>query len=805
MCIGPASYLAGPMKGTDDMALVYKINTDLRPGVESIVVQYKTTPDAPQWIDYVDNQNLGAGVIVKFTVSTYQGFTLTSWDAYYADDYDDTINLTLTGVSGESAWTFTMPEAEVWIRCETDFQVQGGYPPEYPAITGNVYFTLTSYPTVDEILAETTRMLGYTFSTSAANAIKQQCETRPTKVIGTFNLGTLNGAFTIRMFLVTPVPTNETYPVGGYNQNQYVMHNQCIIDPQYLSSIIGSSTGVFFQPTISNNEITSLTFGGTYEYDLSDSSRFYAVGATWAHGPNYDYKCVGSFGGSFTSTPVVETKYSVRYILSPDNSGLVTGPSELNNLEGFQFTFRIKANYAYQRMTVFAIGTGSQEDDVAFSYTYNGETRTYTFSVNELPIWTKGVRAVIETIVLGDPGDDGGTNGSDGPVGGSGTYDDSSDPIPLPAIPHISAADSGLVTLFRPSIAQVKALGNYLWSNQDEFWENLQKIFTNPMDYIIGLNIFPVSPATGSSRNIYIGNWITPISMPPVNDQFYEFNCGSITINEHFGSFLDYAPNTTARIMLPFIGDRDLSINEIMNKTLSLQYRIDLLSGNCVAILLIDNNVYYQWTGNCAIPIPVTGSDWSRLYRGIATIGAVTAAGALGGWGYMALAGMLSRTSYQPWDNPNFLQPTDFSRIPEAATTALAPRTGPLGIGPDAFNASSAKIPGSRSPRTLAAIANGSLVGRNIMGSSPRVQHTGDTSGSISIMGVRTPFVVLEYPNVNLPDNYKHFFGYPSNQYRVLGELSGYTECLDVMFESTTATDDESAAIINALKGGVYL
>lgn len=775
------------------MALANKVNTILRPGIESIVVRYKTTSDSPQWIDYVSGQRLGVGVIVKFTVSTYQNFTLTSWEAYYSDDYDDTINLSLTSISGESSWAFTMPEAEVWIRCEAQGGISGREISS-SSIYGKQYAGTASFNTLLDMCD------GYVsgFTSKIPVSIREQLLSAYNTAFPNLSVASLDTEYSTAS--IVPYVGIYTPTSGDPNRIDFgiVTSSPNLVEGETVPEAISLYSHFLECQAVYNNsrEVQSITVRrsrtGGQSYWYFTPINVFSTDAVYIY-------------GFYTYTGSQVSVISVRYILSPEGSGEVTGPAELANYDPFSFTYRIKANYSLQRIQAWSVDNTSGQTLISNSYTYDGETRNYRVTVSDLVANSAGVRVVIQTLVTGDPSSQGGTNGSDGPIGGNGTYDDSSDPIPLPAIPSISASDSGLVTLFRPSIAQIKALGDYLWSNLDEFWENLQKIFTNPMDYIIGLNIFPVSPVVGTDKSIYIGNWLTNISMPPVNNQFYEFNCGTITISEYFGSFLDYAPNTHARIMLPFIGDRDLAVNEIMNKTLNLQYRIDLLSGNCIAILLVDNSVYYQWTGNCAIPIPVTGSDWSRLYRGISTIGAVATAGAIGGWGYMTLASMLSRTSQQPWDNPNFLQPSDFPRIPETTNNGLAIRTGPLGIGPDAFNASTTNVPGSRSPRTLAAVANGALVGRNVMGSSPRVQHTGDTSGSVSIMGVRTPFVVLEYPNVNLPDNYKHLFGYPSNQYHVLGELLGYTECRDVMFESTTATDDEAAMIINALKGGVYL
>ena len=74
------------------------------------------------------------------------------------------------------------------------------------------------------------------------------------------------------------------------------------------------------------------------------------------------------------------------------------------------------------------------------------------------------------------------------------------------------------------------------------------------------------------------------------------------------------------------------------------------------------------------------------------------------------------------------------------------------------------------------------------------------------MLGVKTPYVMIEYPNQSLADNYKHFVGYPSNMYARLGDLSGYTECEQVLAGSlVNQTDAEMSELVEALKGGVYL
>lgn len=407
-----------------------------------------------------------------------------------------------------------------------------------------------------------------------------------------------------------------------------------------------------------------------------------------------------------------------------------------------------------------------------------------------------------------DPNDQGGTSGTGG---GGGDFDDTSDPIPIPSTPVLSAANAGLITLFRPSTANMLALGRYLWTNILDFIDNLQKIFVNPMDYVIALNILPCVPEVGPERRIKIGSVTADISMPPILSQWYEHDCGIVILREHWGNALDYAPNTKVQLMLPFIGAVQLNTDEVMNRQIGVKYKIDLLSGACVAMVTVDTNVYYQYTGECAVNIPVTGSDWSRVYS--ATIGAIGTAIA-GGIGVAAAkagagsGGLVAAQSYEAaasagsaWAAINESS-KGVKGVAEMRANMLAASREAMANAHNAAQKSGRRAAAVRSMR-LANTINNTV--SEVMSGKQNVSHSGVISGNAGILGVRVPYLIIEYPNQSLAKNYKHFVGYPANMLARLGDLAGYTECEQVIPEGITGTDDELSEIIEILKGGVYL
>lgn len=428
------------------------------------------------------------------------------------------------------------------------------------------------------------------------------------------------------------------------------------------------------------------------------------------------------------------------------------------------------------------------------------------------PVYTphyEGVN-VIFSPVLSDPNAQGGTSTTGG---GDGTFDETSDAIPIPNLPDISSVDTGLVTLFRPTTQEIAALGSYLWTHLTDFWENLQKLFTNPMDYFIAFNIFPVSPLVTKARNIYIGNWGTDISMPPVANQWYEFDCGTVTLQKYWGSALDYAPNTKVQLMLPYIGSVQLNTDEVMGQQIGVKYRIDLLSGSCVAMVTVNGNVYYQFTGECAVAAPLTGADWSRIYSAVVGAVGTAIAGGVGAFvtgnaGGAAMSAFATSKAARAASSAgySFAKLATEAKGVKGVVAARQAITETIQASADAAknaaNASGTVANGIRATRLANTVNN--TVGQ-VMGAKTGVSHSGSISGSAGMLGVRDAYLIVEYPNQSLAQDYKHFVGYPSNMYARLGTLSGYTEVEQVIPEGIWGTDDELAELIDALKGGVYL
>lgn len=220
------------------------------------------------------------------------------------------------------------------------------------------------------------------------------------------------------------------------------------------------------------------------------------------------------------------------------------------------------------------------------------------------------------------------SSGPSGPSEGVGLP--TSDEIEIPGLPTFSVTDTGFVTLFNPTMTQVKNLADYMWNGLFDI-NNFKKIFADPMDCILGFNMVPVAVPSGAAANINIGNLVTSVTMNVATSQWVEVDCGSIDIGLPYGSYLDFSPYTKFSIYLPYIGTCELSADDVAGEVLTLKYHVDALSCACVAYLKCGNHVLYQWTGSCGYSIPVTQNDFSRMIMAIANIAAAGIGGAVVG------------------------------------------------------------------------------------------------------------------------------------------------------------------------------
>lgn len=392
-----------------------------------------------------------------------------------------------------------------------------------------------------------------------------------------------------------------------------------------------------------------------------------------------------------------------------------------------------------------------------------------------------------------NPYEPGGPSGPTDPDLPPGTFDDDSDPIPDSPLPTLSAANTGFTRIYNPTLSQVQALAQYLWTTPDiieTIWNHIKQFFENPMDAIIGFNLVPVPVPDGGTENFKLMYIDTGVSMTAAANQFVDRDCGTVEIKRYYGSALDQSPYTKVSCFLPYIGTVQLNTDEVMGTTLQVKYRVDICSGSCVAKIFIDGNCLYQYSGHCAINVPISSADFSSYVSAAINVAKLAIGAATAGAGGAAMAAAQVAGSEQQTGNMLTSQFGGSSQnLPALPQSYQEPQQAEQ-------TTTSASFAGL-SP------ANVSNTVGEIMNAKPHVEHSGSFSGNTGYLGVRRPFIIIERPNMCMPANYQALNGFPAMITMELGTCKGFTRVQQVQLTGMTATNPEQAEILELLKSGV--
>lgn len=326
----------------------------------------------------------------------------------------------------------------------------------------------------------------------------------------------------------------------------------------------------------------------------------------------------------------------------------------------------------------------------------------------------------------------------------NGTYDNTSDNITIPTIQDINAVSvltTGLLKAYKMEFSDVTALANFLWSTS--YYDTVLKNQNSPIENIQKLYCLPFNVSAEADTDIIVGNVNAGIQAQSIVKQFQEFNCGTVSLQEYYGNALDYM--TDVSIYLPFIGECQLDVNDVMQGQISLVYRIDIVTGNCIAIISVErnrngtalNSVLYQFSGNMGNEFPLT-----------------------------------QYTNQTLADRRNTLQ------------NIFSNPLGSLGTLLKGINDEAAALK---------------------YGSKWNTQRTGNVTSNNGFMGVLTPYFILKMPINIKPKDYAKYFGLPSYYTRKLSELSGYTEVSEIDLTGMDLTSTEKSRLENILKSGFYI
>lgn len=181
---------------------------------------------------------------------------------------------------------------------------------------------------------------------------------------------------------------------------------------------------------------------------------------------------------------------------------------------------------------------------------------------------------------------------------------------------------SSLWKIYNPTQAQVDAFGSWLWSSN--LVDQIKKLFSDPMQAVIGIHKVFATPSTGGTATIKVGYLDSEVSSAWVDNQYTTIDCGTVHLREYFGNVFDYSPYTKVSIYLPFIGVVDLDVGDVMRASIKVKYHVDVLSGACLADVIVNRDgaggVLYQYAGSAIVTYPVSAGNYVGMLAGVLSI-----------------------------------------------------------------------------------------------------------------------------------------------------------------------------------------
>ena len=343
------------------------------------------------------------------------------------------------------------------------------------------------------------------------------------------------------------------------------------------------------------------------------------------------------------------------------------------------------------------------------------------------------------------------------------TFDNTSDTIELPTKPTLDALGSKFFHAYKVTEASMFYIADALfpqpvWTQNDIIMmlgEIGQMLFFNKqIDYMLDCLILPIDVPAGDWEAVKVGGHTLKtviegttytINGMPVDDCYVDFTCGSLSIDEYWVNFLDFA-GTKVKLFLPYVGYVDIQPEYIIGGTLYVDYRFNVVDGSFMCYVRSDSgysqleeSMIGQYAGVAAVHIPLQAQDYSNKVSGlISAIGSVAAGAASGGIGAAAA----------------------------------------VGAGANAANTLVQK-PGS--------------------------SHSNGYNASSSFLSNKTPYLIIERQWAQFSEKYPEEIGIPSNVTCRIGDLSGLVKSANAHLDTIPANSEIKERISGLLADGIIV
>lgn len=309
-------------------------------------------------------------------------------------------------------------------------------------------------------------------------------------------------------------------------------------------------------------------------------------------------------------------------------------------------------------------------------------------------------------------------------------------------------------TLYAMSDSEINSLSNELWGADEnklkQIMNGLMLMGENPLNCIVSLQLFPFDitsqAGTSTQGSITLGATQMTTTGTKVKNLNSVIDIGSVKLRRHFKNFFDYEPYSTAFIYVPYCGTIQLSLNDVMGKTVSVRLLIDYITGVCTAVVFADGIPVIYKNGCISQQIAVTGND-------MATMSSNAISSSLG---------LLTNTT-------NLIAGgKDVSSIINNSANILS----------SSFDYSA--------QRTI-------------------YQTQGANTSQINMSEPQKAYIVLNLPKFDIAEEYSAFHGFRCDFYDSVKNLTGYIETDRPNLTGISATEEEKQMLTEIMTGGFYV
>lgn len=216
-----------------------------------------------------------------------------------------------------------------------------------------------------------------------------------------------------------------------------------------------------------------------------------------------------------------------------------------------------------------------------------------------------------------------------GDPSGIGPYDPN---LPIPDLTAYNSTGfpgfSQLTTTYAMAGTTLKNVGNKMWTQS---YFDVLKIQSNPIENVISCKWYPMN-LSGTAEDIIIGDVNFGIQGDNISS-IYTKTIGTwkYTTSDSRPGYLSCSPYTTIKLHLPYCGTVQLDASEILNRTLSIQYIVDLVTGEVLVLITMDNSIpLMEVSGKMGVDIPLTSSNRIQTELSAASRAMSAAIGAAG-------------------------------------------------------------------------------------------------------------------------------------------------------------------------------